>query len=146
MSTRNNSHWLASSLPGFLRGSQKRDRYYLGLLTCNTESFWRSSVTSYCSWRESSLHVWENELLPLVLTFWELLSSGFWQFYPHTSARQLGWISLKHCQWQMSVLRFGDFAFFTLAYSFFSSKRQNKPRRTWREKPFVSHLTPDGSP
>lgn len=63
------------------------------------QSFWRSSVTSYCSWRDSSLHVWENELLPLVLTFWELLSSGFWQFYPHTSARQLGWMSLKHCQW-----------------------------------------------
>jgi hypothetical protein len=76
----------------------------------------------YCSWKDISLHAWENELLPLGLTFWELFSLGFWQFYPHSSARQVGWISLKHCQWSMRGLCFGDFAFFILAYNFFHQR------------------------
>ena len=29
---------------------------------------------------DDRLSVWENELFSLGLTFWELFSSGFWQF------------------------------------------------------------------
>lgn len=85
------------------------------------------------------------KLLPLGLTFWELFSSGFWQLYPRSSA-QLAWVSLKHCQWQMSGLKFWWLLFLHFGIQLLSSKRRNKPWRTWRENRFVSHLTPDGSP
>ena len=39
MFIRINSHWLASSPPGSLRRSQKSDRKYLELLTCNRREF-----------------------------------------------------------------------------------------------------------
>lgn len=85
-------------------------------------------------------------ITPTWFNFWELFSSGFWQFYPHASARQPGWMSLKRCQWQMSGLMFWWLCFLHFGIQLLFIKEVKKPWRTWREKPFVSRLTPDGSP